>query len=57
MGRIEHMNLNIVFFFNFFNIFRGINIVQLEITFDKHAEIHLNNKKYLIYLKIYETPK
>ena len=33
----------------------GVHIVQFEITFDKHVEIHLNDGKCHICLIIVET--
>ena len=55
MGRIEHMNLNILFI-AIFSILLEVNIVQLGITLNKHAEIHLNIWKWQTYSKILETP-
>ena len=42
-AKIEHMILNIIFM-NFLILFE-LDIVQFEIIFDKHIEIHLNYKK------------
>jgi hypothetical protein len=42
--RMDHRHTNIVFL-NFLNLIR-VHIGQLGITFDKHADIQLNHRKY-----------
>jgi hypothetical protein len=41
--RMDHRRLNIIFF-EFFNLLDA-HIGQFRITFDKHVEIHLNDRK------------
>jgi hypothetical protein len=36
--------------YNFLNLIQ-VHIAQLQVTFDKHVEIHLNNRKYYIIQK------
>jgi len=45
-----------LYFCGFFKILFEIIVVIIVITFNKHAEIHLNAKKYQIYSKICEIP-
>ena len=43
-------------FYRIFQILLEVHVVKLKITFDNHAESHLNDGKYHIYSVIIETP-
>ena len=50
---MENVGLNV--FFSILWILSYVRVVQHRVTIDKHAKIHLNDRKYQIYWKIIET--